>query len=234
MRVPFPNQVPEDFRKSENPGSSKRLLSALHGTSTSSKHSPKEDAQPRQSTSRRPTAGEKRSHRRRDKARIVIDIDVPDDSSYEEQPAEDKRYHNHCSHRNHHSHSDDDKVPHQRLSQRYEPEPAAERERRRAISENQHRKKSLGEKMLAWLSTVPRLRGPTLRLLGSPVIDRNLTLTTDSSSSPFHPGPSNEAKAARYQQEVEEFGEREVREMRDEREREAQRRRSSSRASFRE
>ncbi|KAG6278199.1 hypothetical protein E4U48_000698 [Claviceps purpurea] len=110
---------------------------------------------------------------------------MADDSSYEEEPAEGKSHktsHNHCSHRNHHSHSDDDKVPHQRRSQRYEPEPAAERERRIAIPENQHRKKRLGKKMLARLSTVPQLRGPTPRLLSSPVIGRNLTLATDSLS----------------------------------------------------
>ncbi|KAG6297380.1 hypothetical protein E4U09_001405 [Claviceps aff. purpurea] len=112
---------------------------------------------------------------------------MADDSSYEEEPAEGKSRktsHNHCSHRNHHSHSDDDK-----------PEPAAERERRIAIPENQHRKKRLGKKMLAWLSTVPQLRGPTPRLLSSPVIGRNLTLTTDSFSPAFHPGPSNEAQS---------------------------------------
>ncbi|KAG6298330.1 hypothetical protein E4U45_005188 [Claviceps purpurea] len=36
--------------------------------------------------------------------------------------------------------------------------------------------------MLARLSTVPQLRGPTPRLLSSPVIGRNLTLATDSLS----------------------------------------------------
>ncbi|KAG6117696.1 hypothetical protein E4U13_000843 [Claviceps humidiphila] len=48
------------------------------------------------------------ARRRRDKARIVIDIDMTDDSPYEEQTAEDKRSNNHCNHRNRHSHSDDD------------------------------------------------------------------------------------------------------------------------------
>ncbi|KAG5936773.1 hypothetical protein E4U59_004812 [Claviceps monticola] len=151
MRVPFANQVPQAFGNPAS-GYSAPFMGQFppappynphmyppspphnpHSSASSPRHSPdenstspkrpaKEDAQPRQSTSRRPTAGEKRSHRRRDKARIVIDIDVADDSSCEEQPAEGKRHNDHCDNCNHHSHSDDDKVPHRRRSQRYEPE----------------------------------------------------------------------------------------------------------------
>ncbi|KAG5931563.1 hypothetical protein E4U60_006000 [Claviceps pazoutovae] len=138
MRVPFANQVPQAFRNAASGYSASFMGQSPpappynphmyppspphnpHFSASGPRHSPdeksrsskrhpaNEDAQPRQSTSRRPTAGEERSHRRRDKARIVIDIDVADDSSYGEQPAEDKRSHNYCSHRNHHSHCDYD------------------------------------------------------------------------------------------------------------------------------
>ncbi|KAG6131582.1 hypothetical protein E4U38_003861 [Claviceps purpurea] len=158
-----------------------------------SKHPAEEGTKARPSTSRRPTAREERSHRRRDKARIVIEIDMADDSSYEEEPAEvksRKTSHNHCDHCNYHCHSDDEKMPHQRRGQRYEPE---------------------------------RPKPPP---------------TPGSSPPPFHSGPSNGAKAARDRQEIEELREtvrrleREKRErIREEREWEAQRRRSEEHSS---
>ncbi|KAG6297381.1 hypothetical protein E4U09_001406 [Claviceps aff. purpurea] len=158
-----------------------------------SKHPAKEGTKSRPSTSRRPTAREERSHQRRDKARIVIDIDMADDSSYEEEPAEGKSRKtspNHCDHCNYHCHSGDEKVPHQRRGQRDEPE---------------------------------RPKPPP---------------TPGSSPPPFHSGPSNGAKAAQDRQEIEELREtvrrleREKRErIRQEREWEAQRRRSEERSS---
>ncbi|KAG6043045.1 hypothetical protein E4U39_005101 [Claviceps sp. Clav50 group G5] len=218
-RVPFPNQVPQAFRNPAS-GYSAPFMRQFppvpsynphmyppsppqnphfpasgprHSTDEKSKSADrpaKDDTKPRRSTSDRPTAREEKRHRRRDKARIVIDIGVADDSSSEEQPAEERIPASHCNHCYHHSHSDDDKVPHRRRSQRHEPERP------------------------------------------------NPSPTPCSSPPPVHSGPSNEAKAARYQHEIRELREtvrrleREAREkMREEREWEAQRRRSEERSS---
>ncbi|KAG6052883.1 hypothetical protein E4U16_005097 [Claviceps sp. LM84 group G4] len=231
-RVPFPNQVPQAFRNPASGYSAPFMMQfppapsynphmyppsppqnphmyppsppqnphfpasgPRHSTDEkpNTAHRPaKDDTQPRRSTSHRPTAKEERTHRRRDKARIVIDVGLADDSSSDEQTAEERRPRpaDHCDHCNHHSHSDDDKVPHRRRSQRHEPE------------------------------------------------QPNPPPTPCSSPPPCHSGPSNEAKAARCHDEIRELREtvrrleKEAREkMREEREWDAQRRRSKERSS---
>ncbi|KAG5976724.1 hypothetical protein E4U58_000058 [Claviceps cyperi] len=264
MRVPFPNQVPQAFRNPASgysppfmgqvpptPTCNPHMYSPSppynphfsasgprHSTdekSTSSRHQAKQDTQPRRSTSRRPTVGEEQSHRRRDKARIVIEIDMADDSSYEEQPAEHKRSHNHC---NHHCHSDDDKVPHQRRSQRHEPKTAAGRKEK-----SHSRRAAPGEEAWETDACLAELRAKIARVNADFARFASHRPEPppkpDSSPPPFHSGLSNEAKAARDQQEIEELREtvrrlkeREAREkMREEREWEAQRRRSEEHSS---
>ncbi|KAG5941023.1 hypothetical protein E4U60_000234 [Claviceps pazoutovae] len=104
-----------------------------------------------------------RSHRRRDKARIVNDVDVADDSSYEGHPAEHKRSQSH----NHHS-GTATRGPLIVLVSviRYPINAVVNvmsstlllRERRRIIPEKKLWKKRRERKIPAWLSFVPRSR----------------------------------------------------------------------------